>query len=521
MEENKNIEIEETISFEDETEAEVSEAEVLEAEETSEEASKSKGQIKKNIKASFASRKFKGGAYATILSVVVIALLVLINVVISKFDVTVDLTTNSMYSITDTTREFLAGISDDITLYHMVTSGEEDALVEQVLNQMDAESDNIEVVKKDPIQYPKFVEQYVTNSDEFVANSVIVVNNTNGKAKLVKYTDMIVTNYDYSTWTSTTTSDVEGQIDSGIQYVTNEELPVMYAVTGHGEVAVSAVLGAMLEKENVEYQMFETLVNDSIPEDCSVLLINQPTSDYTEEEVAYVKEYLQKGGNAIVIVSFASYNLPNFTSLLNYYGIDMVEGIVVEADSKYYRTQTPLDLLPAMATHDITSGIKGKKYVVMPYAMGLETRDDIRSTITVTDLMTTSKSAYSKTDLSESSTLVKTKEDIEGPFVIAKVVEEEYNDVFTKLVVYGSYYMTYDTYISYASFGNGDVLLNTVNYLAGVENSLSVRTVDLSAQETLTLTAAEAKIVVAIFMVIIPLAALGTGIFVAVKRRKK
>ena len=256
MEENKNIEIEETISFEDETEAEVSEAEVLEAEETSEEASKSKGQIKKNIKASFASRKFKGGANATILSVVVIALLVLINVVISKFDVTVDLTTNSMYSITDTTREFLAGISDDITLYHMVTSGEEDALVEQVLNQ------------KDPIHYPKFVEQYVTNSDEFVANSVIVVNNTNGKAKLVKYTDMIVTNYDYSTWTSTTTSDVEGQIDSGIQYVTNEELPVMYAVTGHGEVAVSAVLGAMLEKENVEYQMFETLVNDSIPEDC-------------------------------------------------------------------------------------------------------------------------------------------------------------------------------------------------------------------------------------------------------------
>ena len=45
-----------------------------------------------------------------------------------------------------------------------------------------------------------------------------------------------------------------------------------------------------------------------------------------------IKDYLMAGGKAIISVDYNAEKLPNLLSILKYYGIEMVNGIVLEKD---------------------------------------------------------------------------------------------------------------------------------------------------------------------------------------------
>ena len=98
--------------------------------------------------------------------------------------------------------------------------------------------------------YPQFANQYVDH--EISQNSVIVVNETRGRSKYVDYMSMYVVETDYSTNSYNVTAvDVEGQIVSAINYVTTDDLPVLYAVVGHGEEGITNTLAMSLDRVNI------------------------------------------------------------------------------------------------------------------------------------------------------------------------------------------------------------------------------------------------------------------------------
>jgi len=433
--------------------------------------------IKEKIHKSFHSRKFIGGAYATVISAVVIVVVILVNVLASELDLKIDVSKEGMYTITDVTKDYVKDMKDDITLYYMAQTGNED--------------------------------------------SIIVVNNTNGRAKYIDNSDMLVTEVDYSTYsTSVTGLDIEGQITSALQYVTTEDLPVMYMVKGHGETEIGTTLAGSLAKVNVTTNTLATLTTDTIPEDCSILLINGPTTDYSEDEVAMVKDYLTKGGSAIILADYRAKDLVNFNGLLNYYGVELVDGIVIEGDKSYYTGQYPNTLVPDLAYQDITQSLRTDNIaVVVPTATGIKAMDSVRSTVTVTPLLTTSDSAYSKVDIN-STTAEKESSDIDGPFDLGVAITENYNDVETKLVVYGSVYLTDESFVSYPSIGNMDLFINSVNYTAGKQETLAVRTRSIE-QAYLTLNAAQVNFLAPVIVVVIPVIILGIGGFICIRRRRK
>lgn len=114
--------------------------------------------------------------------------------------------------------------------------GSEDDTIEKLLEHYDELSDHIKVETKDPDLYPKFTSQYTDQT--VAANSVIVV--CGDKSKVVSNSDMWETSTNYQTYqTQTTGFDGEGQITSAITYVTSENNPKVYWVTGHGEASES------------------------------------------------------------------------------------------------------------------------------------------------------------------------------------------------------------------------------------------------------------------------------------------
>lgn len=493
--------------------------EILSKEKHSKEKLKKEHAIGNHIKASFQSRKFKGGAYATTISAVVILIILILNLVVQELDITKDLTADSKYSLTEETKELIANLDQNITIYYLVESGGEIDEFKRIVNNYDNINDKVKVQYKDPVQYPKFASQYV--DDDIDTQSFLVVNEDTKAAKYIAYNDLLDYEINYSTYQYEVTGlKVEAQIDAAIAAVTNEDLPTVYALTGHGESSFSSYLTETFQSNNITTNEFSSLTAQSVPEDCDVLFLNMPQYDLTQEETQMIKDYLMNGGDAIFCVDYTTYTLPNVVSLLNYYGVNIVEGFVVEGDSQYtMSSRYPTLLVPKISSHEFVKNIKDKKYVIVPVGSGLSIRDDKRETVETETILQTSDSAYSKIN-TNSTVAAKEENDIAGPFILGLEAKESVGEEETRIAVYTGKALLDDQYLQTSSFGNVDLMMNTINEMTGQENALSIRSTDLS-DAMVSLNNAQKNRIGLVVVVILPLFVLATGIAVVVRRRRK
>lgn len=487
----------------------------------SEEEAIQKIKLGAKIKESFYNRKFRSGAYTTAVSLIVVVIVLVVNIFLSKFDLKVDLSSDALFTLTDATKDYVATIEDDITIYYLVQAGSEYDYYVNLAEKYDALSDHITLEYKDPVLYPKFASTYT--DAKVTQNSVIVVNNTNGRSKYIDYNDMKETQVDYNTYKEYESAiDFEGQVTSALQYVTNENLPVFYQVTGHGETEVGTSFSDLLTKQNVDVQTLATTKVESVPKDCQVLIIYAPTKDYTEEEVTMLKDYLVNGGKAIIFTNYYTNDCKNFTSLLNYYGVEVVDGYIMEGDYDHMAYQYAPYIIPDVDTSAdwLANYTSAGSFVVSPFSVGIKALDTVRSTITMQSFLTTSDQAYSKVDI-QSDTISKEKEDIDGPFDLGVAITESYNGVETKLIVLGCPMLPDDSILSSASYGNYDLISSIVNSVSGSEvQAVSVPSKSLLSS-SLTLTSSQQNFWFYTALIIIPGFVLVLGGVVVIRRRKR
>ena len=131
----------------------------------------------------------KNGSYSMIYTLILIAVLVVINLIVGEIPeeyTQIDVSENNLYTISDKTKEYLDNLEDDITIYYIVQNGNEDDMIEKMLTRYQEYSDHIEVVTKDPVLYPNFTSQYTENSVN--ENSLIVV--SGDRSKVVDYSNL-------------------------------------------------------------------------------------------------------------------------------------------------------------------------------------------------------------------------------------------------------------------------------------------------------------------------------------------
>lgn len=468
-------------------------------------------QLTKN---SFTTKKLKDGAYRTALIVVSVVIVLFTNLIVGELDITKDLSTNGMFTLTDETKKLAGKLEDDISIYYIVSKGNEVSNIEKILDKYNQISDYVKVIKKDPVKYPTFTSKYT--DEEVVENSVIVVNNKTNSSKYIPYSDLLETQIDYTTYQSQVTGlDVEGQVTSALSYVTEKNFPKMYIVTGHGEAELGEKIKASIKKLNVETEEFQTLSSQSIPDDCEILFVNAPTSDFTKDEVKMMKAYLKAGGKAILNFGYTEDAMTNYRDLLEEYGVRPVSGLVLEQNGNYVGNY-PTDLIPTIEEDDITSGID--KYIVSQLSKGLKFDENLKS-VTIKPLLATSEGAYSKTDL-DSEELGKEDGDIDGPFYLgAAITKKESDKTESKVAVYSSSHLLDEEVLSIGQFGNDKLFLNTISWLADIEHGLSIPVRSI-AQNYLTLTGGQIGFYSVVIVIGIPLALIITGLVIWLRRRK-
>ena len=153
-----------------------------------------------------------------------------------------------------------------------------------------------------------------------------------------------------------------------------DQLPKVYTITGHGEVDLGSTLQEVFEKANVTVESFELFNEETLPNDADAVVINAPQeSDFNEEDAQKVIDYINNGGNVILVGNYKAIDFPNFRSILQAFEVDMKDGIVAETDNrKYY--QNPFYLLPEVK-HTAYTGNAVDGYIRYPYPADVRSSD--------------------------------------------------------------------------------------------------------------------------------------------------
>ena len=458
----------------------------------------------------------RGGAYSAAVTAVVLAILIAVNVFVSAMPsgaTEYDISASKLYSVTSNTKSVVNALTEDVTIYWIVQADEEDDVIGKLLDRYESLSDHITVEKRNPDVYPTFAEQY---TDGTVYNNSLVVE-CGDRSRYIGYEDIYLTDASMYSYSYSTSFDGEGAITSAIDYVTNPDQPVVYTLTGHGEEDLPATFADSLEKENITVEDLSLLNTAEIPEDVACLIVYAPQSDISEAERDTLASYVAGGGRLLVMAGpVEAAGLPNFYSLLKPYGVTAAEGIVVEEDQAHYVYPSPVALMPDLAESDVTAPLLEEGYyVIVPLAAGLTVGENTTSA-SVTSLLTTSEASFSKPAGYDMATYEKEDGDIDGPFALA--VDIACDSGGELIWVSSSAYLD-DMYNAYSSGANVNFTMNALSQLIGESETLSIRAKSLN-YNYLTISDSVSGLLQVVMIGLIPLAFLGTGIILVVRRRR-
>ncbi len=368
-------------------------------------------------------RRLKNGSYSMVITAVVIACALGVNLIVSELPskyTQIDLTDQQLATLTSQSEEILSGLTRDVTLYYIVQDSTRDTNISRLLERY-SDFSHVTVEEKDPVISPNFTSQYTDSS--VTDNSVIVT--CGDSSRVVSYETMYETEFNYSYYTYETTGfDGEGQITSAIAAVSSDSLPKLYALTGHNEMTLNDSIAQSIEKENIQVDSLNLVTADQVPEDADCLLIASPAKDLSSAEKTKILNYLRTGGRMIVVTDYTTEEMPNLSDILEYYGVSYVEGAVMEGDSNYF-IQVPYYLVPNINDTSVSSDMAdGNSYVLLAAAQGLQISEEPREGVTVSSILSTSDSAYSKVNVRNMTTYEKESGDIDGPFDLGVLVTE-------------------------------------------------------------------------------------------------
>ena len=478
----------------------------------------------KRVADSFSTRSFRVGGYSVAAAAIVLAIAVMVNVFAAALPASVtkfDTTANQLFTLSEQTEKLVGGLTDEVTVYWIVRSGREESYLESLLSRYQSLSDKIRVVKKDPDVFPTFTQQY---TDSFTENSLIV--EAGERYRYVDYNDIFVMDYAsyYCYGTENWSFCGESELTSAIDYVVSENLPKVYLLTGHGESSLSDSFTSAVKQQNIETAELSLLTLESVPADADCILINASQSDISLDEQSKLREYLGNGGNLFLITDPPkNEKLSNLEALMADYGVSTVDGIVVEGDQSHYVWGTPYFLLPDIASHAITTPLTDGGYrVLLPISQGLTVADDLRDTLSVTKLLTTSSSAFAKAAGYDLTTYEKEEGDVNGPFALAVAISDTVDDGITSDIVWvSSAALVDDQTNTQVSGGNQDFFLNALGYLCQAEqSSLSIHAKSLSS-DTLTMDSAAVSALTVAVVGVIPAAVIALGIVIWIRRKRR
>ncbi len=489
----------------------------------------------------FSRKTVKIGTFTLILTAIVLAVIIALNLLASELPASVksiDTTKEKLYTIGDETKAVLKDIKNEVQIYLFVEKGQETnntMTIEGLLDQYAGENGNISYKIIDPADNPNFSKQY---TDEAIVSDSVIVTSGNktrvinggewtmfeteqGRLTSEQYNTYAAMMYNYYGQTLEAVELFMGEtnLTSAIAYVTSENTDKVYALTGHGETPLSDGYAEIVTSSNVDYESLNLLTGDgTIPDDCTILIINYPSQDISEQELETISDYFTNGGSVILVttIDYIDQNKePNLISLAARAGMQPQEGVIFEGDQTGYQSY-PYYLVPSVSPSAPGSLISEDALTYfMPASHGVEEKEGTGAVFT--PILVTSDSSYLKTDIYNIDHFEKDDADIEGPFTVAALSTLDNGETTSSF-----FWFTSPAYFEKnADYGGNSSLFKSIlgySSKGAVTTSVEPKTISTT---TLTVNESQAGAWRTVFIAVIPLVILAAGFVVWIVRRKK
>lgn len=284
---------------------------------------------------------------ATVLIIIVAAILLIINLISLNLFSRADLTDNNIYSLSSTSKELVGNLSDRLNVKAYMTEelpaphNNDARYLKDLLDDYKAYSHGyLHYEFIDPVKTDKEQEAmgyriptlqfniYRNDKTEFIKGYKGVVLLYGDKQEVIPFIE--------------NTDNLEYDLSSAIKKLSTSEIPSIAFTMGHGEPDMSKGLQWAYQLLQKEYRIqFLDLKNQkTIPEQISVLFIVSPKSEFSQWELYLLDQFLMRGGRVAFLIDRFNVDIPKaqvtpintgLDSLLNYYGVGIKESLVVDA----------------------------------------------------------------------------------------------------------------------------------------------------------------------------------------------
>ncbi len=128
----------------------------------------------------------------------------------------------------------------------------------------------------------------------------------------------------------------DGMIASSVDYVTTDDIPTTYVLTGHGEATLpKSFTENYLDGLSIRNFTLDLTGADSIPANAAAIVMHAPKSDITAGEKSLLAGFIAAGGSLVLSTTPDAAAFPNLTALLAEYGLSMQNAIVYDDSLSY------------------------------------------------------------------------------------------------------------------------------------------------------------------------------------------
>ncbi len=465
-----------------------------------------------NVKKYFTSKTARYGINSIVYSLLVIAILVVVQVIFTLNTIQIDLTKQKKYSLSDQTIKVLQGLKDTIEAYYFYSVKARNTQIEDTLKQYEKKNAKFKFISVDADKNPSVAKRF--NVDRYG----IVVLNKKDKGSFEKIDQL-----------------TEEGITNGLIRITKDKKKKIYFTKGHGEPSLDApknekngysALKEELESYNYEVKDIELFNEGKVPDDCSILFMAGIQTDIFDREVKALQDYIKRGGK-IIISYIPMVSTPKLDNLLKSVGAIIHNDIVVDKLGTMFGGDVLMPIISNFDQHEITKGFRVALF--FPMARTMEFKDNITG-VSSNSLAKTNTTSWGEVDFAGIKKGVAKYDagvDKQSPLIVAGVININ-NETFkpdwdattkitqTKIAILGSSEFINNTFLS--ASGNKDFILNTISYLAEEGDMISIRPKDRSF-EPVFLSKITGRMLFLIPIIILPLIVLGIGVMVFIKRR--
>jgi len=446
-------------------------------------------------------RRVLEGANLAVYTIVVIAILVLINLFFHRYDQRWDLTPTKKYSLSDQTRKILKDLNRDVAVYvfdRERSFGER----KDLLGMYASASHRLTVSYIDPDRQPALARQYGVRT---YGTIVVAAGDRHFEAQ----------------------GDNEQGITNALLRVLKGQRTV-YFVQGHGERNLESTeregydhIKKSLENENYQVQSLLLMQKMAVPADCSILVLAGPQNDYLPQEVDAIKKYLEGGGRALIMLD-AGVELPNLAKLLADWNVKLRSDLVIDMNpvAKVFGTSPAMPLIIKYGSSPIVQPL-ANHVTLFPLSRSFDVNKEFKAGVSADSLCDTSADSYDVTDFNPKMEKVAFRpgKDLKGPLSVAvagTLSGSGEKKAEGRFVALGTSLLAANSFLGFQS--NRDFVMNSLNWLSADVDLISIRPQQQESQQ-LNLTVKQMRQVLLLGVFGLPLLIIIAGITVWWQRR--